>query len=323
MHRIAAMITGICCCFLLCGFNGSIRPVTVDGRRYVNLEDAAKAKGWKLIYAPEGNSVAVSGGRFSLKLVHNSAAATLARVRLALAEKVFRQPDGSWIVSDEDFRHTLQPVLFPDLLLSSPVRRVVIDAGHGGTDPGAVRCGVLEKSLNMRLVNFLVPKLEAMGLKVVLTRSGDTAVSLDARADRVRTENGDIFLSIHQNASANPKATGVEIFFAPGTRYAAQSMLLGHAILYSVLGSADGYGTAMDRGIKRAGFRVIRKADCPAVLLECGFLSNDIDREKLMQDDYLQKMADCIAGGIDCYMMWRRQAGKEASQKEEEGNDEH
>ena len=287
---------------LLCGFNASVRPVMVENRRCVVLADAARANGWLMKEAADGRSVTVFVEHMAVKLVHDSAAAAIVdSVRLAMLGKVLRLPDGAWVIGEDDFLKTLKPLLAIQQVPMTPVRRVVIDPGHGGHDPGAVRDGVLEKELNLRLATRVADLLKEAGFTVILTRNGDQFVSLDDRADRVRQENGDIFLSFHQNASSNPAASGVEIFFAPQNRYAQASMHLAHVIQLGIIGRNGGLGTPMDRGIKRAGFRVLRKADCPAILLECGFISNVQDREKLVQEEYLNALAETIATGVAIY----------------------
>ena len=322
MIRLPGMVLWIVGALLLCGFNASVRPQMVDGCRYVVLEDAARAHDYRVTYAPDGKSVTVSGSRFSICFFPNSAVARLEKVRFALAGKVLRRPDGVWLIRDDDWRDTLIPLLAAMPLPPTPIRRVVIDAGHGGHDPGAVRDGVEEKKVNLKLAERLVPLREERNFKVVLTRSGDTALPLDARADRVRLENGDIFLSIHQNAAVNPEATGIEIFYAPSNRYAAASMQLAQAVLFCILLRNDGLGTAMDRGVKRAGFRVLRKADCPAVLLECGFLSNVRDRGQLTQDAYLDQLAESVAVGLEAYrsLLHPYVPEKKVPEKKEEEN---
>ena len=302
IRSVAEMI--VCCGMLLlfCGFNASVRPVMVEGRRCVVLTDAARADGWQAEPAPDGRTITVSREHIAVKLVHDSAAAAIVdSVRLAMLGKALRLPDGVWVIGEEDWLKTLKPLLALRQVPRSPVRRVVIDPGHGGHDPGAVRAGVREKDLNLRLAKRVADLLKGAGFTVILTRDEDRFVSLDDRADRVRQENGDIFLSFHQNASSNPAASGVEVFFAPQNRYAKASMHLAHVILLGIMDRIDGIGTPMDRGIKRAGFRVLRKADCPASLLECGFLSNVQDREKLVQDEYLNALAETIAAGVAVY----------------------
>ena len=294
----------ICCGTLLlfCGFNASVRPVMVDGRRCVVLTDAARADGWQADPAPDGRTITVSREHIAVKLVHNSAAATIVdSVRLAMLGKVLQLPDGVWVIGEEDWHKTLRPLLAVPQIPLTPVRRVVIDPGHGGHDSGAVRDGVREKDLNLRLAKRVADLLKDAGFTVILTRDGDQFISLDDRADRVRQENGDILLSLHQNASTNTAASGVEVFFAPGTRYAKASMHLAHVIQLGIMDRNGGLGTSMDRGIKRAGFRVLRKADCPAILLECGFISNVQDREKLVQEEYLNSLAETIATGVAVY----------------------
>jgi N-acetylmuramoyl-L-alanine amidase len=302
---IRCVIKMIVCCgmlFLFCGFNASVRPVMVEGRRCVVLTDAARADGWQAEPAPDGRTITVSREHIAVKLVHDSAAATIVdSVRLAMLGKVLRLPNGVWVVGEEDWLKTLKPLLAIQQVPHTPVRRVVIDPGHGGHDSGAVRDGVREKDLNLRLAKQVALLLTEAGFTVILTRDGDQFVSLDARADRVRQENGDILLSLHQNASTNPAASGVEVFFASQNRYAKASMHLAHVIQLGIMVRNGGLATPMDRGIKRAGFRVLRKADCPAVLLECGFISNKQEREKLVQEEYLNALAETIAAGVAVY----------------------
>ena len=300
--RMAILIVFCGVAMLLCGFNASVRPVMVENRRCVVLADAARANSWQMKEAADGRSVPVFVEHLAVKLVHDSAAAVIVdSVRLAMLGKVLRLPDGAWVIGEDDFLKTLKPLLAIQQVPMTPVRRVVIDPGHGGHDPGAVRDGVREKELNLRLATRVADLLKEAGFTVILTRDGDQFVSLDDRADRVRQENGDIFLSFHQNASSNPAASGVEVFFAPETRYAKASMHLAHVIQLGIIGRNGGLGTPMDRGIKRAGFRVLRKADCPAILLECGFISNVHDREKLVKEEYLNALAETIATGVAIY----------------------
>ena len=287
---------------LLCGFNASVRPVMVDNRRCVVLADAVRANGWRMEAASDGRSVTVAEKHIAVKMLHDSAAATIVdSVRLAMLGKVLRLPNGEWVIGEDDLHKTLKPLLALHQVPRTPVRRIVIDPGHGGHDPGAVQDGIREKDLNLRLAERLAQLLEKAGFRAILTRTGDVFVSLDDRADTVRRENGDILLSIHQNSSNNVNAAGVEVFFAPQNRYAKASMHLAHVVQLGIMIKNSGLATPADRGIKRAGFRVLRKADCPAILLECGFISNAQEREKLMQDAYLDRLAETIVTGVVIY----------------------
>ena len=101
-------------------------------------------------------------------------------------------------------------------------------------------------------------------------------------------------------------------------------MHLAMAIQFSILKCSGGLQTPQDRGIKRAGFRVIRQADCPAVLLECGFLSNTEDRMKLMKEEYLNTFAEAVAIGILCYrslLSPREEQGGNNTPEERENHD--
>ena len=95
----------------------------------------------------------------------------------------------------------------------------------------------------------------------------------------------------------------MEIFFSPKNRYAEASLRLAHAVLHHALtGLGAEPGGGHDRGVKRANFRVIRSSDCPAVLLECGFISNAEDRTRMTDEAYLDELAQGIADGIGAYI---------------------
>lgn len=198
-------------------------------------------------------------------------------------------------------------------------RRVIIDPGHGGSDPGARGAsGVTEKELVLRLSHKVAARLTAAGVTVQLTRKGDEALTLSERLARAQTAGGDLFVSLHLNAAGNPEARGIETFVLPaadqpgtaepghasapgalpGNRFDAANQALGFLIHQQLIQAT---GTT-DRGLRRARFFLLREAPCPAVLVEAGFLTHAGEEQQWLQRAYRQRVADAIAKGILAYL---------------------
>ena len=180
---------------------------------------------------------------------------------------------------------------------------VVIDAGHGGQDGGAVADdGTLEKDLNLSLATSLGKILREMGADVVLTRDEDIMYAdndsshkkLDDLTHRIKTaeDAGNcIFISIHMNKFPVPKYSGAQVYYpanVPGSEELAQSV---QSAIKEYLQSEN------DRTIKKSGdnIYILTKLSCPAVLVECGFMSNPEELEKLKSEEYRNKIALIIA----------------------------
>ena len=293
-------LCGILCC---CGFNASVRPFDEGGRRCVAAEDAARARGWRMTVAPEGAVMTLESRGFAVRLQSGSAAAQVNGIRFALLGPVVRRDPGLWLIGRADLEQSLSPFLDGGAIPPTPVKRIVIDPGHGGSDPGAERAGIQEKTVNLAVASRLAALLEQKGLEVVMTRTGDESRSLASRADRVRIDNADLYISIHQNSAKNTRAAGMEVYFSAKNRYAKASLRLAYEVQRSALEQLGAKpGNAYDRGIKRADFRVTRSADCPAILLECAFISNASDRALMTLDAYLDELAHGIADGIEAYI---------------------
>lgn len=149
--------------------------------------------------------------------------------------------------------------------------RVIIDAGHGGKDPGAIG-HVTEKEINLAVAISLKYVLTNNDIQVIYTRSDDSFVSLQERYELANRLGGDLFVSIHCNAADNHTAQGSECYY-----YKARDKTLARRLNKGVV---EALGTK-DRGIKHGKFAVIRKTTMPAVLLELGFVSNQEDGGKL------------------------------------------
>ncbi|NQT89680.1 MAG: N-acetylmuramoyl-L-alanine amidase [Candidatus Omnitrophica bacterium] len=217
------------------------------------------------------------------------------------------------------------------------IRRVVIDSGHGGRDPGAIgEFGVREKKITLDIAKRLKHYLEGSGIKVVLTRDRDTFISLWKRANVANKQNADFFISIHANASRSKYVKGFEIFYLSeavddnaraiaaaenaslkyesssfGDRRPSNSL---EATIWDLKYSenrrvsielADCIAKAAyrrlgvrNRGVKAARFYVLKGAEMPSVLIEVGFLSNRQEAAKLNTSKYREKVAKAIATGI-------------------------
>ncbi len=167
---------------------------------------------------------------------------------------------------------------------------VVVDAGHGGKDSGAVRrYGPPEKSATLDVAQRLNRKLRESQFHTVMTRSNDTFISLDERvAIGNRTPNS-VFVSIHFNDARRRGVHGFETYYnSPYARSLADRI---QRKLMSMRGASN-------RGVRSANFRVIRKATFPSVLVECGFLSNRNEGGEAASGAYREILADKISEAI-------------------------
>lgn len=172
--------------------------------------------------------------------------------------------------------------------------KVVIDAGHGGKDPGAESSGRSEKDYNLSLslkVNKLL--MNEPRIKPYMTRTDETFVSLDDRASFANNLNADLFISLHANKADSSSASGTESFY-----YHTNSQTLAQIIHKHVLKAAG----LKDRGVKTAGYFVIKKTTMPAILIESGFLSNQNDSSVLFDETKQNEIAKEIVAGIKEYL---------------------
>jgi N-acetylmuramoyl-L-alanine amidase/PKD repeat protein len=163
--------------------------------------------------------------------------------------------------------------------------KVYIDAGHGGSDPGAVRFGLQEKDANLDIALRLKSKMEASGFTVIMTRTDDRYISLDDRVNMANSSGADIFISIHNNAALSQYAHGTETFWCSnGVSGSSQLASLVQSSMVKQIGRAN-------RGVKTANFRVIKYTNMPAALVECAFVSNPTESELLKTADFKEKCA--------------------------------
>ena len=174
---------------------------------------------------------------------------------------------------------------------AEPVRfsTVVIDAGHGGKDGGSVRHGLIEKKLCLDVAKRVETGLKSSGLKTVMTRRTDTFVELDQRARIANRVASSVFVSIHFNASRRTSISGGEVYYR-----SSRGRWMASAISRSIKSRVTG---AM-RGVFYADFKVLRETEMPAVLVECGYLSNKRESLRCADPAHRQKIADAIVSGL-------------------------
>ena len=167
---------------------------------------------------------------------------------------------------------------------------VVIDAGHGGHDRGGIPGQrIAEKEMTLDVAQRLKKILAGDGYRVVMTRENDVFVPLGTRAAIANSYRNAIFVCVHFNSAPRAGADGIETYF-----YGRDSLPLASAVHHFVAGGAP----SPNRGVRRRGYYVLRKARVPAVLVECGFLTNPNEAAYISKSSYRQKLAEEIAAGI-------------------------
>lgn len=218
------------------------------------------------------------------------------------------------------------------------IKRIVIDPGHGGEDPGAVGpSGLKEKDIVLMVAQLLAQKIKKrLNIEVILTRNQDKFIPLIQRPAIANSKRADLFISIHTNASPDKKARGVETYYLNFTtdpeamRVAAlenaatekslsdlqdlikailantklsESRLLAEKVQESLVKTLKRYYPDVeDRGVKYAPFLVLVGARMPAILIEISFITNAEEESRLKNSHYLEMIADGIAKGIETYI---------------------
>lgn len=298
----------------------SWRIQRLGGRDYLPLSQVAQFYGMRLVPRGDRKMALVSEGRL-MEFTGGSREATLDRVKhwLSFPPLYFA---GTMYVSRMDLSKTIDPLMRPQRIPQlQPFRTVVLDPGHGGHDRGAVNRWASEKNYNLDIARRVRTYLKDAGFRVLITRKGDNFIPLERRpaaATQLQREDaGTVFVSIHCNDSGQrfSLATGFEVYSLtprgapnsndaflerrnfsgePGHAKDHASHALATAIQHAMLGRVP----MMDRGVKRARFAVLRRATTPAVLVECGFMSNPRDARLLHSAEWREQLAKAIAGGI-------------------------
>ena len=182
---------------------------------------------------------------------------------------------------------------------------IVLDPGHGGSDPGAIGpTGLQEKQVTLPIAEYLKSILEAKGAKVILTRTTDVDVygphasGVDELQARVNVANGnqaDAFISIHINSFSNPNVGGIATYYFDGSE---QSKKLASSVQEQI---AEHSGFNGDRGIQPGNLYVLRHSLMPSILVELGFISNPKEESHLKESSTRQEFANELAKGLEVY----------------------
>ncbi len=187
---------------------------------------------------------------------------------------------------------------------------IVLDAGHGGIDGGVVgkTTGVKESDLNLSITYTLKAELESLGFEVELTRKTEAGLydstakgfkrrDMEKRREIIRERNPAMVLSIHQNFYPSPKTRGAQVFYSPkieGSSVLAEGLQTKLNDLYAKVG-------VKGRKVTKAEFFMLECADCPSVIIECGFLSNARDEALLQEEAWQKQLAETISSGVLSY----------------------
>jgi len=197
----------------------------------------------------------------------------------------------------------------PDLSLppweAADAPLVVVDAGHGGHDGGAVANGIVEKTLSLQLARLLQEQLGEAGVRVLMTRSTDRFLELEERCQMAAEARAAAFVSLHLNTSSAPEVSGIETYYSsqtapffgqlrgePGKAQAAET--LARMVQLRAVAAVG----AEDRGIKDSQILVVKRSPCPAVLVECGFLTNKAEAERLSRKSHQKLLVQGIREGV-------------------------
>jgi N-acetylmuramoyl-L-alanine amidase len=224
------------------------------------------------------------------------------------------------------------------------VKRIVIDAGHGGKDKGAIgKNNTFEKSLTLKIARKLSQRLrQDLDINTVLTRDSDHYIPLEERTAIANTKHADLFISIHINASPNTHAEGIETYFLNlatdeesirvaafenatstkrisdmqkilkdlmlNTKIDESNRLAGH-VQQNLVQTLNSKFPVKNLGVKQAPFYVLIGAQMPSILVEISFISNDKERERLSQEEYLDQVVEGLVKGVDRYIKDIKLAG--------------
>ncbi len=171
-------------------------------------------------------------------------------------------------------------------------RTVVIDAGHGGKDPGAISyLGYPEKEVNLKVAQKVAWRLKSKGIRVIMTRNNDTFIELNDRAEIANREGADLFVSIHHDSNHNRTRRGYTLYIAPNA--SETSRRAGRFIEKALSGTG-----LSSNGMRTNDYRVLMRTQGPAVLVECGYLSNPSEAAILYDGDFQNRIANAIVQGI-------------------------
>lgn len=174
---------------------------------------------------------------------------------------------------------------------------VVIDAGHGGEEPGAIYGGIKEKNINLKIAKYVEDELNKNGVRVYMTRTSDVTTSLASRTTLANSVNADLFVSVHNNAIEKTSIKGTEVLYP--TSNIVKNGITAYSLsqkLQSVISNEA--GTYNKGVINRNNLYVLNHTKMPAVIVEVAYMTNYSDLQKLKSEAFLEKAGRAIAKGV-------------------------
>ncbi len=286
-----------------------------EGRDYISAADIQKFYGFPRLQR-EGRHLWFRSTQLVMRWTTGTDDIYINNVKFCLSFPVLER-DGKLFVSRMDLSKLIDPIIKPSHIQNATIfDTVVLDPGHGGVDSGAVGALGAEKGYALDTAFRLKRKLEALGFKVVLTRSSDVFIERTQRVAIANKTAKAIFVSLHYNAYT-PAAHGFETFaLAPqgtantdkslkesdmqgrrGNERDSENIALATAVHANCLYRLR----SVDRGVKRHRFDVLAGIQRPAILVEGGFVSNATEGARIHKPEFRELLAESIAGGIQKY----------------------
>ncbi len=295
-----------------------IRYIYHGGLRYVLLYDVADFYKLSSYYTKDG--VVLYSAAKRIKMYYKSRLGSINGTAVYFLKPMLylnKQP----YITEYDFLKVIDSAIRKKMAKRHKLRTIMLDPGHGGKDAGAPGPVLSEKQINLLIAQKMKKSLEILGFKVIMTRNGDTFPSLAERSAMCKKYKPDLYISIHCNASGTKSVDGIETYLLTPPKAAStadtnpQSAVYtgnswdsnNYRLAYEIQRGLLKFTKANDRGVRHARFAVLKHATAPAVLIECGFLSNNAEGKKLATNEQQNKIVAGILNGIARYAATLRQ----------------
>ncbi len=294
-------------------------PLRIGGQQYIPLSTWATAHNFDFRWTQPEESLQLTNRYHRILLTVDHREMQFNGIEVWLSFPIALHNGGAY-VSVSDAMNTMQPLLSPPKNRPGvKIKRICLDPGHGGKDPGNRVRSNEEKKYTLLLAEEVSAQLTRAGLKIVMTRTTDTFVELPTRPDIAKNATADMFVSLHFNSadsgrdtvhgsevycltpagaeSTNAHGEGADTSACAGNRYNNQNLYLAYLVQRSLTRSLG----VPDRGVRRARFAVLRDAVMPATLIEAGFMSHPSEGQKIFTADYRKKLARAIVDALLAY----------------------
>ncbi|OGX26552.1 MAG: hypothetical protein A2787_04420 [Omnitrophica WOR_2 bacterium RIFCSPHIGHO2_01_FULL_48_9] len=329
---------GFAFCILFILGMGGCATVPKGTSGITNLKDLCDRNGVEFDWDSVSQVVTLKGFNLRAKVLVGSDIVMVGKDKVTLSSRVKRVRSSIIVPPDFEEKILNRFKTGADFAIKK-FKKIVVDAGHGGKDPGATgKSGMKEKNVVLDIARRLAKNLSQSGIEVVMTRDDDEFLTLEKRTEIAARSNADLFVSVHANSNPSRSIDGLEVYYMgqflkkdkkeeqrlknQGILYSHLEMEQGSADLEKILSdmmhtykqaesrslashvasdTAKSSG-AMTRGHKEARFFVLRNTLIPAILIETGYLTNAREEKLLATDDYRQKIADGVAESLCNYV---------------------